>query len=143
MGHQEALDHAEGQADAQADEDHREHIPALLLQVHRADHAHEAGDGAHADVDAASDHHQAHAAGEDDEGGVVVENVQEVLGLGEAAAQEEYGGQVQEEEHHDGDGQQQVGVAHGGALPDAPLVVDCNSLRHVRTPPSRSWPAPS
>ena len=74
---------------------------------------------------------------------VLSEDIQKILGFGEAAAQEKDGGQIQDEEDHNGDGQQQVGVAHGGALPDAPLVVDCNSLRHVRTPPSRSWPAPS
>ena len=139
--HQEALDHAKSQADTQTDENDRQDTAALLLQVHRAGHTHQAGDCAHADVDAAGNHHQAHAASQNNEGGVIVEDIQKILGFGEAAAQEKDGGQIQDEEDHNGDGQQQVGVAHGGAFLDPPLLVNCNSFRHFTTPPLRLWQA--
>ena len=141
MGHQKALHHAEGQTDAQSNEDHGEDIAPLPLQVHRTGHAHQAGDSAHADVDAAGNHDHAHAAGENDEGGVVVQNVEEVLRLGEAAAQEKHGGQVQDKNHHNGDREQQIGVAHGGPFLQPPLFVNCGPIRHVRPPPLPPWRA--
>ena len=94
MGHQEALDHAKGQANAQTNKDHSQHTSALAFQVHRAGHAHQTGNRAHTDVNAAGNHDDAHTTGQDDEGGIVIQDVEEVLRFGKASAQKENGGQI-------------------------------------------------
>ena len=141
MGHQKALDHPVQKTDAQANQNDGEDVPPLLFQVYGAGHTDQAGDAAHADIDAAGNHDHAHTAGENDEGGVVVQNVEEVLRLGEAAAQEKHGRQVQDKKHHNGDREQQIGVAHGGPFLQPPLFVNCGPIRHVRPPPLLPWPA--
>src|SRR5699024_7331325 len=98
VGHQEALDHAEGQADTQSQEGGGDDAAALVVQVHSAAHTHQSGHGAHGNIDTAGDHDDAHAAGEDDQGGVLIEDVKQSLGLQEAGPQEDHGADVHHEE---------------------------------------------
>ena len=127
VGHQEALDHAKGQTNPQTNQNNRQDIAALPLQIYRAGHADQARDGSYADVDAAGNHHHAHAAGQDNQRGVVIQDIQEILRFGKTAAQKQYGGKIQDEEDHNGDGKQQVGVAHGRPFFYPALFVNCNS----------------
>jgi len=63
-------------------------------------------------VNAAGDHDDAHAAGQDDQRRVLVEDVEEGLGLPEPGAKHHHRQRVHKDEHHDGDGQQQIGICH-------------------------------
>ena len=131
--HQEALDQAKGQADAERDGERRDGISALIVEVDRAAHGDEADDAADGDVDAAADHDDREADGRDDQGRVGVEDVEERLPPQKAAAEEQHGPDVHDREDDDGDGEQQVGVRDGalaGAL--GPLELEgC----HLTSPP--------
>ena len=56
----------------------------MEIQIDRAAHAHERGERADGDVDAARDHDEAHAAGKNEQGRVFVEDIEEGLRLFEA-----------------------------------------------------------
>ena len=81
ISHQETLDQAVGQADAQGQHHGSRKAPALAVDQDRAAHADQGSHAADGNIDAAGDHDKAHAAAHDDQGRVLIEDVAEGLGL--------------------------------------------------------------
>ena len=104
------LHEAEGRADAERKQDGRQDRAAMEIQIDRAAHAHERGERADGDVDAARDHDEAHAARENEQRCVFVENVKEGLRLFEAGAKKQHRAHIHDDKNADCDDQQQLCV---------------------------------
>ena len=114
---QEALFDSEKQSDSQCNQ-HRQdytHCPVFdsaRLQELGAAHRGQADDTAHADVDASADHHNRQGASEDNQIGIIVQQVKNLLQRQEPLAKENHRGRVHDDENPDGDQHQQLGVRH-------------------------------
>ena len=131
IGNQIALHQAKGHANAQRNEHGGQNTAVVVVQMDSAAHAHQCGQRTHGNVDTAGDHHDGHAAGQDDQRRVVIEDVEKCLGLAEARAQQGDGAGVHHHKHHHGDGQQQVGIGHVADGQASVLCLRC----HIRPPP--------
>ena len=130
---QKALHEAESRADAERKQDGRQDRAAMEIQIDRAAHAHERGERADGDVDAARDHDEAHAAGKNEQGRVFVEDIEEGLRLFEARAEEQYRAQIHDDEDADRDDEQQLCVRQAASARERRMV---GFIPHGCRPPS-------
>ena len=137
VSNQEALNQAKGNADAQRNEQSGKDAAALVVQVDGAAHTHQRRQRTNGNINAAGNHHDAHTAGQNDEGRVFIEDVEECLGLPEAGAQHHNSQNVHQKEYHNGDGQQQVGIGHTAAFRQTAIFY-CNFRCHITLPPLQS-----
>ena len=110
IGNQEALHKTKRHADAEGQQDGRQDGTALIVEIDRAAHADKRGKRANGNVDAARDHDEAHAARENEQRCVFVENVKEGLRLFEAGAKKQHRAHIHDDKNADCDDQQQLCV---------------------------------
>ena len=84
--------------------------PHFRFQHHGTAHGYQAGQRADGNVDAASDHHDAHTQCQDDERSVQAEQVEEGLKLQETAGKPENGEPVHQYEYDRGDEKQKIRI---------------------------------
>ena len=99
-------------------------------------HADQSSQGTNGNVNASGDHYDTHTAGEDNKGRILIENIEESLGLQEAGAEKHDSADVHQEEYHNGDRQQKRGIRHRGVGLEAAVLIKCLDRRHLRPPPS-------
>ncbi len=84
---QQAHEGAEGGAHGEHERDHDRRAPAVLLDQRGRHHGGECDHRAHRKIDAAGEDHEGHADGDDDQEGVVDQQVEEDLGREEAVVE--------------------------------------------------------
>ena len=107
---QKALHKAERRADSEGQQDSCQDRAALIVEIDRAAHADERGERTDRNVDAARNHDETHAARENEQRRVFIEDIEEGLRLSEAGAEEQHRAHIHDGKDADRDDEQQLCV---------------------------------